>query len=41
MENVSNFLGIAGEAMIKDFLELIKSKDREAIFKKVDEIHDQ
>ncbi|HPC34777.1 MAG TPA: DNA polymerase III subunit gamma/tau [Candidatus Absconditabacterales bacterium] len=41
MENVNNFLGIAGEAMIKDFLELIKSKNREAIFKKVDEIHDQ
>jgi len=41
MENVSNFLGIAGESMVKDFLALIKAKDRESVFKKIDEIHDQ
>lgn len=40
-ENVTKFLGIASEAVIKDFLELIKSKNRDAIFTKIDEIYNQ
>jgi DNA polymerase III gamma/tau subunit len=40
-DNVTKFLGIAGESVIKDFLDLIKSKDRDAVFQKIDEIHNQ
>lgn len=40
-ENVTNFLGVASESVIKDFLKLIKSGDRDAIFAKVDDIHNQ
>lgn len=40
-ENVTKFLGIAGESVIKGFLDLIKSKDRDAVFQKIDEIHNQ
>jgi len=38
---VTKFLGIASESVIKDFLNLIKSKNRDAIFAKIDEIHNQ
>lgn len=41
MDNVTKFLGIAGEFVIKDFLDLIKSKDRNAVFQKIDDIHNQ
>ncbi len=40
-QNVTSFLGIAWESIIKDFLNLIKSKDRDAVFQKIDEIHNQ
>jgi len=40
-ENVTKFLGVASEAMIKQFLDLIKMGDRNQIFEKVDEISDQ
>ncbi len=40
-DNVTKFLGIASEAVIKDFLDLIKSKDRDAIFAKIDDVHNQ
>ncbi|HKL43697.1 MAG TPA: DNA polymerase III subunit gamma/tau [Candidatus Absconditabacterales bacterium] len=40
-ENVTKFLGVASEAMIKQFLDLIKVGDRNEIFEKVDEISDQ
>lgn len=40
-ENVTKFLGVASESMIKDFLDLIKSKDRNSIFEKIDEIHNK
>lgn len=40
-DHVTKFLGIAWESIIKDFLNLIKSKDRNAVFQKIDEIHNQ
>jgi DNA polymerase III gamma/tau subunit len=38
---VTKFLGITSESVIKDFLDLIKSKNRDAIFAKIDEIYNQ
>lgn len=40
-ENVSKFLGIANDSVVKDFLDLIKNGDRNKVFEKVDEINDQ
>ncbi len=40
-DNVTKFLGIAGESVVKDFLDLIKSNDRDALFHKIDEIYNQ
>lgn len=40
-ENVTNFLWVASEGVIKDFLDLIKSGDRDTIFAKIDEIYNQ
>ncbi len=40
-ENVTKFLGVASEAIIKDFLDLVKSWNRDALFAKIDDIHNQ
>jgi DNA polymerase III gamma/tau subunit len=34
-------LGIAGDTVIKDFLDIIKKGDRNLIFEKIDEIHNK
>ncbi|MDR0369458.1 MAG: DNA polymerase III subunit gamma/tau [Candidatus Peribacteria bacterium] len=39
-EHVSKFLGISSESAIKDFLELIKTGQRENIFQKIEEINE-
>ena len=41
VENVTNFLWIAGDKLIGDFLETIKSWDKEKIFAMVDEINNR
>lgn len=38
-KNVTNFLWIAGDLLIKDFLDIIKSWDRTKLFEKIDEIN--
>ena len=40
-DNVTKFLGIVWESVIKDFLDIIKSKDRDAVFQKIDDIYNQ
>jgi DNA polymerase III gamma/tau subunit len=40
-EHITKFLGVASEALIRDFFDIIKSWDRENIFKKIDDIHHQ
>lgn len=37
-ENISKFLGIAGESTIKAFLEILASKERNLIFEQIDKI---
>lgn len=39
--NVTKFLGIAWDSVIKDFLDIIKSGDRGLVFEKIDEIYNQ
>lgn len=34
-------MGIASESVIKKFLDLIKSRDRDAIFAEIDSLHEQ
>lgn len=41
VENVTNFLWVAWDSVIRDFLQSIKSWDRWQIFKQVDEIHNR
>lgn len=41
VENVTNFLWIAWDSLIQDFLQTIKSKDREKIFEMIDNIHNR
>jgi len=40
-EHITKFLGIASESIIKNFLNLIKNKDRDAIFSEIDAINEQ
>jgi len=40
-KNVTNFLGIAGENVTKEFLDTIKSGEKNKLFAKIDEIHQQ
>jgi len=40
-EQITKFLGVASDVLIKDFLNLIKNGEAQAIFEKVDEIHNQ
>lgn len=41
VENVTNFLWIAWDSLIQDFLQTIKLKDREKIFEMIDNIHNR
>jgi DNA polymerase-3 subunit gamma/tau len=40
-EHITKFLGVAPEGMIEEFLQMIKDSNKENIFTKIDEIHDQ
>jgi DNA polymerase III gamma/tau subunit len=40
-EHITKFLGIASESVIKNFLHLIKNRDRDAIFAEIDIIGEQ
>jgi DNA polymerase III gamma/tau subunit len=39
--NVTKFLGVAGDSVIQDFLSIIKTGNRNLVFEKVDEIYNQ
>lgn len=40
-EHITKFLGVASEILIKDFLQIIQTKDAKTIFEKIDDIHNQ
>lgn len=40
-DHITKFLGVAPESMIEEFLSLIKKWDKPAIFRKIDEVHEQ
>lgn len=40
-EQITKFLGVASEVLIKDFLALIQAGDHKTIFEKIDDIHNQ
>ncbi len=39
--HITKFLGVASETLIKDFLQLIQTRDRAKIFETIDNIHNQ
>lgn len=40
-DNVTKFLGVAGDSVIQDFLNTIKTGNRNLVFEKIDEIYNQ